>query len=105
MKPNRADFPDGPAGEAAYADALRHHREEDTPVLRPRSVSSVLTSWGIISTWLATDSKRRVEMLVGPQGLAVHVIATSEVWTIELVRPNEDPSAAAVRAIGNLRSV
>lgn len=105
MKPNRADYLDGPDGEAAYADALREHRadDEETPVLRQRSVSSVVTSWGLAEAWLAGDPKRRVELLVGPQGLAVDVKTGSpDMWVIELVQPNEDPSSAIIRAISKL---
>lgn len=106
MKPIRADFPDGPAGEAAYADALRHHKadEEVTPVMRQRSLSSSsITAWGVVQSWLATDQRRATSQRVTDAGLKVEAYDETDHVVFELVRPNEDPSTALVRAIGKLR--
>ena len=74
--------------------------DDDTPVLRKRSTGSV-TSWGIVEAWLVRDSTRRLEMVTGSSGLHIHLYFGDE-FTIEPVSPSEDPSAAAVRAIGRL---
>lgn len=75
--------------------------DDPTPVLRSRSSTSV-THWGIVTAWLAADQARRIEMLVGPEGLCVHVTKEGGHWLVELVAPHEDPSSACVRGIGKL---
>lgn len=112
--PHREEFPDGPAGEAAYQDARRRYanhvaeteRNEDTPVERPvraRSVSSAVTSWGIIEAWLASDSRRRAALTVTTKGLQAYLIDNNNgalrIGPLMPVAPGEDPSAALVRAI------
>lgn len=103
MKPNRGDFPDGPAGEAAYADALRHHREEDTPVLRPRSPSTAVASQLIVEAWMA--SKPETRMYTGRPAVRGHTVRVidADQWVDELVGLHEDPYTAMVRAISKLR--
>lgn len=79
--------------------------DDDTPVRpgRARTVSSAVTSWGIVEAWLAADENRRAEQLVDRRGLVVRVHDDAAGACVEeLVQPNEDPSVTLVRAIGKM---
>jgi hypothetical protein len=78
--------------------------DEETPVPPHRRSTGSITSWGIVEAWLAADVDNRIAHRMGVHG---HELGAgrgdderSFVW--ETVRPNEDPSSAAVRAIGQL---
>ncbi len=80
--------------------------DDTTPLERPpraRSISSAVTSWGIVEAWLAGDGRRSATLRVDERrGLFVRVTLVDGVEAHELVQPNEDPSVTLVRAIGKL---
>ena len=80
--------------------------DDDTPVPPYRRTTGSVTAWGIVEAWLSADPDHLIVHRMGTRG---HEVGAGydvglgrrvEVW--ELVRPNEDPSAAAVRAMGKL---
>ena len=81
--------------------------DEETPVPPHRRTTGSITSWGIVEAWLSADPDNRISHRMGVHGHEVGagreddtLRLTQYVW--ETVRPNEDPSSAAVRAIGKL---
>lgn len=77
--------------------------DRDTKNERPRRASSTgMTAWGLVDAWLAGDVLRRVFRRAGPHGpeMGAGDGVHATVWEPE--RPGEDPSQAALRAIGSL---
>ena len=76
--------------------------DDDTPIspARARRLSSNVTQWGIVEAWLAHGNRMFTGRLERG-GLTMRVIDDGAVAD-ELVRPDEDPSAALVRAIGKM---
>lgn len=73
--------------------------EDPTPVRSPSSMR--LSQWGIVQAWLAEAPSRAVELVVLAGVLAV--VARDGVHTARAnVEQVEDPSRAALRAIGEL---
>lgn len=82
--------------------------DEDTPVPPHRRSTGNITAWGIVEAWMSADSDHLIVHRMGVRGHEVGariepfdgIGATTTAW--EPVRPNEDPSSAAVRAISHL---
>ena len=76
--------------------------DDDTPVLRPRSLSSAVANWNIVWTWLESNRARRSGQRVTSEGSVVEICDETGRVTIGVVRPGEDPSTTLVRCIGAL---
>jgi hypothetical protein len=77
--------------------------EDPTPVPPYRRPTGSVTAWGILEAWLATHPDRRIFHRVVAGGHEVCAQHENGNVVCELVRPNEDPSQGAVRAIGKIR--
>lgn len=77
-------------------------KEDETPVPPHRRSTGSVTSWGIVEAWLAANLGHRLHHRMGVHGHEVGADQDEHPVVWELVRPNEDPSSAAVRAIGKL---
>ena len=79
-----------------------------TPLERPprlRSVSTAISQWLLVETWLASDKTHRIGGYVDDKGFVVFAhsvpdgLGRLEKWGVERVQPNEDPTSALCRAI------
>ena len=70
-----------------------------TRAMDPRHASASLSKWGLVQGWLAGDPARRVEVRAVSSGLAVRIVDPSSGDRTADIGLNEDPSAAAWRAI------
>jgi hypothetical protein len=78
------------------------HDQDDIPtrpVRRPSAIG-VIEKWGVVEAWLAGERGRMVIVSIGIHGLLVTVIDPSQGEQLEDVGRMEEPSAAALRAIG-----
>lgn len=77
--------------------------DEPTPVPPYRRSTGSVSSWGILEAWLATHPDRRITHRVAAGGHEVGAFDETGKSAWELVRPNEDPSQGAVRALGKIK--
>jgi len=78
-------------------------KEDDpTPVPPYRRSTGSITAWGIVEAWLSACMDNRIEHRMGVNGHEVRARRSDLAGIWEPVRPNEDPSATAVRAFGKL---
>jgi hypothetical protein len=77
-------------------------REDDqTPARRPSSIQRI-QQWGIVEVWLAEDDARGIVISGGSRGLRLTAIDPNKGERIENIATDEDPSRAALRAIGRM---
>lgn len=77
------------------------HDHDDTPARRPSSLR--IAQWGIVQAWLV-DPGRGITLTCEDGQLVVTAIDPVEGIRREVVPNEEDPSKAALRAIGQMRS-
>lgn len=58
--------------------------------------------WGVVECWLAETEARGIVISGGHKGLRLTAIDPIKGERIEHVAPDEDPSRAALRAIGRM---
>jgi hypothetical protein len=74
--------------------------DEATP--RARRLSSPMTLWGTVSAWKAMRAGRFAHLDVGDESITVTVGDGASEPITEVVRIDEDPSAAFMRAVARL---
>lgn len=73
---------------------------DETP---PKSPSSMrLERWGLCQAWLCMGARREIVIRVDARGHLLVVVNSEDSAEPESVRESEDPSQAALRAIGRI---
>lgn len=75
--------------------------EEVTPARRPASIARIQL-WGLAELWLAENDARGLVLRVAEAGMVITAIDPLRGERNEVVKRDEDPSRAAMRAISRM---